>query len=535
MKKIIFALLFLFSIFLISCNSVENPENNEEPENNEQSNNNEGTVIKDYKITFVNALDVVVKEYTLKEGENVVYPTAIEMRTDGYRFLDSFDKNITVASSDETIKGNYVKTWTVNFYNEYSQLISTQVVDDGEDAESPEVTPREGYMFKGWGADFTNVKSDLEVYGNYDVITYNLKYTSNIEDSILCNVENDSQVVHNKTVSIMANNVKGYSFLGFYENGELITEDTLYSFKITEDRVISAEYVKVDIEIFVEDGVSFVYFGNYPQTLLEDAKIINALNQLEPDEAGYIDYNGKTYYKTTAKITAIYGGTVKSRSGTTTITNGQQYYFIVEPIKWRIINTGPNAYELLAEYTLDAGAFYAGIVTEESEDPDLDREIDGETIFGNNYEYSDVRKFLNEVFYNVAFSNTEKQIIKTTLVDNSSKTGLDFNSDMDPTAYICDNTNDKVYLISYKDYNENEKIKKLSEATDFALARGCWLQYGSSSYDSLWWFRTPNPAYQDCWWFKYMALVGDDLEQFDWNYYVHYDYVGYKPAMRIAK
>lgn len=511
MRKILFVFLVLLSMCFISCNK----------DNNQDVNN--------YKITFVNALDEVVWEYMIQEGKNIVYPTSAEMKVEGYRFLDSYDKTVTTANKDEIIKGNYIKTWIVSFYNESNELISTQIIDDGQSAESPELQPKDGYLFKGWKTDFTNVTSDLDVYGDYEQLTYTLTYNSNIEDSIICEFDSNSEIAYNTTVKLKAKKVTGYTFLGFFENDELVTDESEYIFKMKDNHSITVKYTIIDLEIEVENGVIFVYFGTYPQTLVEDSSLISELDTLVTDENGYITYNGTTYCKETANL---YNATsYKSLSGNTNITNGKTYYFIVEPIKWRVIETSKNTYELLSEYSLDAGAFYSGV------DGDLSiRNIDGQTVYANNYKYSDVREYLNTVFYNLAFSNEDKDIIKTTLVDNSSKTGLDFNSDMDPTAYACENTNDKVYLISYKDY-ENKPINKQSLATDYAIARGCWIQqYNASTLNyTYWWFRTPNPAYADITWFNMCALNADDEGGFDWNLYVIYRYVGYRPAITIAK
>lgn len=509
MKKLILSLLVLFSFCFISCNQEKDHDSN-------------------YKITFVNALDEVVWEYVIQDGKNIIYPTSQEMQMDGYRFLDSFDKNITTAEKDEIIKGNYIKTWTVNFYNESYELISSQVVDDGTSATSPEITTPDGYTFNGWKTDFSNVTNDLEVYGNYEEIKYTLIYNSTIEDSISCRFDSNTDVTINTSVTLKAKEIQGYSFLGFYENDEVLTHDLSYTFEMNEDHTITAKYAIVDLEVVVENGVTFVYFGTYPQTLLEDDSIIKELDKLRADKNGYITYNGTTYCKTTA--TLFNANSYKSLSGNTNITNGEEYYFIVEPIKWRVIETGKNTYELLSEYSLDAGAFYSGI------DGDLSvRKIDGKTVYANNYEYSDVREYLNTVFYNLAFLNDEKDIIRTTLVDNSFKTGLDFNDDMDPSAYACDDTNDKVYLISYKDY-ENKPINKQSRATDYAIAKGCWIQqYNTATlYYSYWWFRTPNPAYLDVEWFDMCALIADDEGGFDWNLFVIYNYMGYRPAITVT-
>ena len=49
-------------------------------------------------------------------------------------------------------------------------------------------------------------------------------------------------------------------------------------------------------------------------------------------------------------------------------------------------------------------------------------------------------------FINMVFTDEEKALIKTTLVDNSAATTDNF-----VNKYVCNNTNDKVYLLSFMD------------------------------------------------------------------------------------
>ena len=59
--------------------------------------------------------------------------------------------------------------YTVKFYDGNNQLIKTVLVDKGKDAVEPTEAERymPGYIFHRWDADFTNVQSDLNVYGGY--------------------------------------------------------------------------------------------------------------------------------------------------------------------------------------------------------------------------------------------------------------------------------------------------------------------------------------------------------------------------------
>ncbi|MDY4783285.1 MAG: DUF6273 domain-containing protein, partial [Candidatus Enterosoma sp.] len=66
-------------------------------------------------------------------------------------------------------------------------------------------------------------------------------------------------------------------------------------------------------------------------------------------------------------------------------------------------------------------------------------------IYRNNYQYSDIRTWLNNDFLEQAFYY-DPSLIQTVNVDNSAKsTGDSIN------PYACEDTQDKVYLLSYKD------------------------------------------------------------------------------------
>lgn len=89
-----------------------------------------------HKVTFLNYNDEVVKvvNYDLLSNALVTPPTAEEMYVEGYRFTGEFDKSFRNVTEDMTVKGIYVKTFTVEFYNGKNVLISSQKVDVGNDA-----------------------------------------------------------------------------------------------------------------------------------------------------------------------------------------------------------------------------------------------------------------------------------------------------------------------------------------------------------------------------------------------------------------
>jgi len=166
-----------------------------------------------------------------------------------------------------------------------------------------------------------------------------------------------------------------------------------------------------------------------------------------------------------------------------TIQYGQTYYFKVEPIKWRVLEEADGTYTLLSEYIIDKQVFYTSSST---------RTIDGKTIYANNYEHSTIREWLNNAFYNKAFSTQEKGSILTTLVDNSA------------SPYFSNNTMDKVYLLSYKEArssiygfstSNDSSSTRTAVTTDYARAVGAYMDTSYSNYgNGSWWLRSPDDS-----------------------------------------
>ena len=229
----------------------------------------------------------------------------------------------------------------------------------------------------------------------------------------------------------------------------------------------------------------YLQFGSYPQTVKSDEVTID---ETDVDDNGYyLGSDGFRYLKASARL--IYAGTVFNNE--IPIKNGQEYYFKIEPIVWRILKEESGIVTLLSEKALNTHCFYSGSDT---------RTIDGETIYKNNYKYSDIRTWLNSDFYDMAFSSSEKSKIQETTVDNSAKsTGYGTGNN-----YACDDTIDKVFLLSKEEagmskygftgVSSNDKAKS-KNVTDFALAnKADYNQNGLKNNAGIWWLRSPYVA-----------------------------------------
>ena len=123
-----------------------------------------------FKIIFTNLNDEVIKIQYVKDVNLIEYPTDEAMYVEGYKFLGTYDKDFSSISTDIVAKGMYVKLWTVEFYNNLNELLSTQVVEEGSSAVPPtdEEIYVKGYEFISWSSSFENVTEDLKIYGNYE-------------------------------------------------------------------------------------------------------------------------------------------------------------------------------------------------------------------------------------------------------------------------------------------------------------------------------------------------------------------------------
>lgn len=133
-------------------------------------------------------------------------------------------------------------------------------------------------------------------------------------------------------------------------------------------------------------------------------------------------------------------------------------------IEWIVLEKDGNKALILSRYILDTMKY-----------------DDSSSIYANSY----IREWLNDTFYNAAFTEEEKSKILTTSVDNSvASTGAESN------PYATVNTEDKIFLLSQKEATEyfpTENERKAS-GTVKAKQRGLYEYLGYSS----WWLRSPH-------------------------------------------
>ena len=235
----------------------------------------------------------------------------------------------------------------------------------------------------------------------------------------------------------------------------------------------------------VDTEGTYVLFGDWPQSLKSDDITIDRY----------------TIYK-------LNGWDCLSGSDGCYYVRGNGKFFKMESIKWRILEDNYGGGKLLlAEQILTAGCYYP--------DCNNNRTIGDKTVYPNNYQYSQIRAYLNGLdgtyynvqdysgkgFINMAFSASAKALINTVDIDNSADSTIDSGNNLKKAKkYICDNTKDKIFLLSEKEvtskeygfdeYNKEDSVRQIKN-TDYSKAMGAY------SDDGWWWLRSPSFHYSD--------------------------------------
>lgn len=233
------------------------------------------------------------------------------------------------------------------------------------------------------------------------------------------------------------------------------------------------------------DGNIFMNFGSYPQTYVNDEATINNLKTLENanDNRAILEYDENGDGAKEKFMALETDREVKSISNGDIIKPGINY-FRFEPISWMILSDNNGEKKLFSEHVLDASPFEA----EGYDYFDVENGINVRRY--DDYSKSDIREFVTNNFYNIAFSESEKSQILTTFVDNSEAV-----YGYEEVKYTCEDTYDKVYLISYiesrSDFLYDYGLKG-AKATDFSACLNIAdFSYNASDYGTVS-YRTRN-------------------------------------------
>lgn len=361
-----------------------------------------------------------------------------------------------------------------------------------------------GYYFAGWYDENGNQITSIQLGTTGELVL--IAHWTPVKNELSIESENTSKGTvsiisgigfSGETITVSANPLGECVFAGWYHNDIKISDHATFSFTMpTNNYSLIAHFFSTEEAeeerqhaikygtrpIISEDGDTITY-GLYPKkNISSSSSIYSALNSIEQPEAnGWYLYNNEYYAKITASI---------NESGYTfdngkSIVSGNNYWFKCEPIVWNIMHNDNDVYLLLSNELIDS------VIFNERDYYAIDGRLD------NNYEFSSIRQYLNNEFISSAF-NLNDAYIKTTNVDNSAAT-----TDSENNSYICNDTQDRIFLFSYQDYLNtsfgfSDSIEydnaRLCRTTDFARAKGAEYykpSYGSPDYNGLSVTRSP--------------------------------------------
>ena len=277
-------------------------------------------------------------------------------------------------------------------------------------------------------------------------------------------------------------------------------------------------YVRVNENNELDEDGGYILFGQYPQAIkAADVSIISTT----PDTDGYyLGSDGERY----AKVVADPYNSGYTFSDNSRVIGGNTYYFKVEPIRWRILSESDGNAFILCD-SIIANHYYHQTYSSTT--------IDGQKVYANNYKYSDIRAWLNDEFYNTAFGDLQQALIQTTEVDNSAQSTY---SSSNP--YACENTSDKVFLLSYREVITIEygfeststyDTARQMLTSDFSRATGAYMSRDWNYFgNGWWWLRSPfdNASYYA----RNVYYRGDAGS----SNIVNHDYGGVVPALNLT-
>ena len=247
-------------------------------------------------------------------------------------------------------------------------------------------------------------------------------------------------------------------------------------------------YVRID---------DYIYFGSYPQSEVKDSNLKKSLTNIAGSTSSWQSYgyyikgyksNFMVYKDVTydgQKYRGVYFSQYRPRDPQvgSSLDNSDQddngyrintvYWFKYEPIKWKILSESGGSAYLCAVTILDAQSFHH--TTEKTNG-----------YYANNYARSDIRVWLNNTFYDTAFSSSEKNAIKNNI------SLLSYASVTNSLYGFVDNSSRAKYLTAYaraQGGNNTQHYWWLVSPVDSQGGEYVYIVANGSVYKSSWYCR----------------------------------------------
>ncbi len=255
----------------------DTPSTGDEPEIPDDPEVPEEPVIKEFLVVYVNTDGKFLGFENVIEGQAAVNAPEASYSDEHYTYtFIGWDKSLSSITSDMVVTALYLKvanTYTVTFKDYNGRVLKKQTVAYSSAATAPNDPTREGYVFRGWDKDFTNVQGDMIVTARYSkIVEAATEGTLRIEvaggTSFTLSVDGgkarpqgtsylNTKMPIAASVTVVANTTGTNAFLGWMnERGLILSTDATYTFVTTGN-----DYLRAMYETDVENAV-FVVFKN---------------------------------------------------------------------------------------------------------------------------------------------------------------------------------------------------------------------------------------------------------------------------------
>ncbi len=477
----------------------------------------------EYTVTFVN-YDNSKETKTYNYGATITEPTFTKPSDETYNYIFAgWDKEVSpTCNGNATYTAQYTKkyiNYIIKFVNEDgTELSKKEDYHYGDTVIKPSTTPTKAsdntytYEFTGWDKEITTVTGDTTYTATYKGIY--IDYTITFDQNGGTGGTESATVNYGFNMPTATAPTKSASeFKGYCDKDGVMYYDSqmnsVRTFDKTETLVLTAKWAVV--WAYTDETKTSIYFGSYPQTKVTDETLISSLNTLAGEiyinyssckwkSYGYyqdgvasdymfyvdIDYDGdgsfdyRGVYMETYRDESPTGNGNGSTSTKYSYYNGyskqEKYWFKYEPIKWNILTEADGYATVLADLALDSQQF----------------DFTSKDDYSSNYAESTIRAWLNNTFYNTAFTAMQKALIQTVTVDNRASSN---NDSTEVTATPCENTQDQIWLLSYQEAVGINSLARRRQSSDYAKCQGIKVNVDNSTdknANSSWWLRSPQ-------------------------------------------
>ena len=268
---------------------------------------------------------------------------------------------------------------------------------------------------------------------------------------------------------------------------KLLTEGSEIIEGLLDNYSNSAFKIHNDAPVKLSD--TSIAFGLYPNNEVTGNALTDEILSAEYDEDGIAKIKDISYYKDESTGTAR--------------------YFVMNDIKWDIINEDDESYLLMSHNAIDAVQYndeYTAI----------------------DWDNCSLRKWLNEDFYGIAFNKEQKPMLREINVTSTKNP--------DYGLYTGNNVTDYVTILSAEEVSEGangfegdrkaEEADRTCKTTDFGMARGV---HPDSNGICKWWLRTCGVDTSSAIFVNTNGVLACD------GYYVIGTDIGVRPVISVSK